>query len=115
MYDSTYPEIDHSVFKECDWTEFYSNAKEAITVNAPEPCGKEVDIHMFVDSDHAGDKVSHRLRSGFLIYINTALMQLFTKKQSTVETSVFGAEFVTTKEGKDALRGLRYKIRMMGI
>ena len=24
-------------------------------MNAPEPCEKEVDICMFVDSDHAGD------------------------------------------------------------
>ena len=70
---------------------------------------------MFVDSDHAGDKVSHRSRSGFLIYMNTALVQWFSKKQSTLETSVFGAEFVAMKQGIDALRGLRYKLRMMGI
>ena len=59
-------------------------------MNAPEPQGKEVDICMFVDSDHAGDKVSHRSKSGFLIYVNIALVQWFSKKQSTVETSVFG-------------------------
>ena len=23
VHDPSYPEIDHSVFKECDWTEFY--------------------------------------------------------------------------------------------
>ena len=37
------------------------------------------------------------------------------KEQYTVETSVFGAEFVALKQGIDALRGLRYKLRMMGI
>ena len=77
VYDSLYPEIDHSVFKECDWSEFYRNAKEAIPLNTPELCGKEVDICMFVDSDHTGDKVSCRSRSGFLIYINTASVQWF--------------------------------------
>ena len=70
---------------------------------------------MYVDSDHAGDKVSHRSRSGFLIYVNTTLVCWFSKKQSTQETSVFGTEFVTTKQGMDALRGLKYKLRMMGI
>ena len=70
---------------------------------------------MFVDSDHAGDKTSHRSRSGFLMYVNTALVQWFSKKQSTVEKSVYGAEFVTMKQGIDALRGLRYKLRMVGI
>ena len=68
-----------------------------------------------MDSDHAGDKVSCRLRSGFLIHVNTALVQWFSKKQSQVETSVFGAEFVAMRQGIDALRGLRYKLGMMGI
>ena len=37
VYDSTYPEIDHSVFKKCDWLEFYRDAKEPIPVNVPQP------------------------------------------------------------------------------
>ena len=57
----------------------------------------------------------HRLRSGFLTYVNTALMQWFSKKQSIVERSVFGAEFITMKQNIDALTGLRYKLWMMGI
>jgi hypothetical protein len=32
-----------------------------------------------------------------------------------VETSVFGAEFVAMKNGMETVRGLRYKLRMMGI
>ena len=39
----------------------------------------------------------------------------FSKKQSTIETSVFGAEFVAMKQGMETLRGLRYKLRMMGV
>ena len=42
-------------------------------------------------------------------------MQWFSKKESTVETLVFGAEVVTIKQGIEALRGLRCKLRMMGI
>ena len=84
-------------------------------MNTPEPQDKEVDIHMFMNSDHARDKVSCRSRSGFSIYLNTALVQWFSKKPSTVETSVFGAEFVAMQQGIDALRGLRHKVRMMGV
>ena len=37
-------------------------------------------------------------------------------KQSTIETRVvFGAEFVAMKQGMECLRGLRYKLRMMGV
>jgi hypothetical protein len=33
--------------------------------------------------------------------MNTALMQWFSKQQATIETSVFGAEFVVMKIGMD--------------
>ena len=38
-----------------------------------------------------------------------------SKWQSMIETSVFGAEFVAMKNGMEVLRGLRYKLRMMGV
>ena len=50
-----------------------------------------------------------------MIYVNTALVQWLSKKQSTVETSVFGTEFVAMKQSIAALLGLRYKLRMMDI
>ena len=50
-----------------------------------------------------------------MIYVNTALVQWFSKKQSTLEPSVFGIELVTMKQGIDALICLRHMLRMMGI
>jgi hypothetical protein len=47
--------------------------------------------------------------------MNTALVQWFSKQQATIETSVFRAEFVAMKIGMESLRGLRYKLRMMGV
>ena len=38
-----------------------------------------------------------------------------SKKQSTVETSSFGSEFMAMKQCCEYIRGLRYKLRMMGI
>ena len=38
-----------------------------------------------------------------------------SKKQPTIETLVFGAEFVAMNHGMETLRGLRYKLRMMGV
>ena len=115
MYDPSYPEIDHNVFKKWDWSEFYRDAKEAVPMNAAEPWGKDVDICMFVDSDHAWLEVFHRSKSCFLICVNTALVQWFSKKQSSVESAVFGTKFIAMKLEIDALRGLRYNLRMMGI
>jgi hypothetical protein len=44
-----------------------------------------------------------------------ALIVWHLKKQSTIKTSMFGAEFVAMKQGMEALQGLRYKLRMMGV
>jgi hypothetical protein len=95
--------------------EFYGNVEEAIPPNMPPPLGKDVDLCMMVDSDHAGEKRTRRSRNGFIIFCNLAPIILLSKQQTTIETSVFGAEFVAMKHGIKTLRGLRYKIRMMGI
>ena len=38
-----------------------------------------------------------------------------SKKQPTIETSVFGVEFMAMKCGMETLHGLRYKLCMMGV
>ena len=38
-----------------------------------------------------------------------------SKKQNSVETSSFGSEFTAMKQCCEYIRGLRYKLRMMGI
>ena len=115
VFDPSYPTIDMTSFKECDWKHFYKGAEEAIPDNAPEPRGKDVDVRCFVDADHAGDTVSRRSRTGFFIFINMAPVIFHSKKQTTIETSVFGSEFVAMKNAMESCRGLRYKLRMMGV
>jgi hypothetical protein len=46
-----------TVFKECDWKHFYGDVHEAIPPNAPPTRGKDINLHMFVDSDYSGDQV----------------------------------------------------------
>ena len=47
--------------------------------------------------------------------MNTDLIDWLSKKQATIESSVFGDEFIAMKTGVEALRGIRYKLRMMGV
>jgi hypothetical protein len=86
-----------------------------IPSGAPITRGKEVDLRLFVDSDHAGEKFTRCSRTGFVIYLNMSQIVWFSKRQPTVESSVFGAEFVAMKNGIETCRGLRYKLRMMGV
>ena len=55
------------------------------------------------------------MRTGYFIFFNTALINLLSKKQATIEGSVFGAEFFAIKTGVEALRVIRYKLRMIGV
>ena len=71
---SSYPDIDHDKFWECDWTDFYEGAVEALPPNAPPPIGKEVDLRMFIDSRHAGEKQTKRSRTMFMVYMNMSLI-----------------------------------------
>jgi len=44
-----------------------------------------------------------------------SLIAWLSQKQPTIDSSVFGTEFVATKNGVEALRGIRYKLCMMGV
>ena len=108
------------MFPKMDWkgTPYPQNEdclKEEIPENAPEPRGNGMIVSAFVDSDHAGCKVTRRSRTGFLVYLQCALVYWFSKKQGSVETSTFGSEFIAMKQYTEYVRGLKYKLRMMGI
>ncbi len=65
--DPTYLDIDKDQFPVIDWMEFYGNVRKPIPPNAPKPLGKPVDVHMFVDSNHVGNKQTWHSHSSFLI------------------------------------------------
>ena len=116
IYDPTYPKIDVNEFKDGEnWTTFYGDVQEAIPANAPKPRGKSVVLRLFVDADHAANMETRRSRTGYVQMINTAVVNWFSKKQGSIETSTFGSEFVALKTAMEANRGLRYKLRMMGV
>ena len=59
--------------------------------------------------------MTRRSRTGYFIILNTDLIDWLSKKQANIESSVFGAEFIAMNTGVEALRGIRYKLRMMGV
>jgi hypothetical protein len=97
VFDPTYPTFDMGTFIKTDWKYMYGDVKEIISSDATVTRGKEVDLRLFVDSDHAGEQFTRLSRTGFVIYLNMAPVVWFYKHQPTVESSVFGAEFVAMK------------------
>ena len=88
---------------------------EPIPGDAPAARGKEVDVPLYVDSDHAAEQLTRRSRTGYFVFVNKAPIVWHSRKQNTLETSVFGAEFCAMKKGIERVRGIRYKLRMMGV
>lgn len=117
VFDPSDPAVDEKQFERKDWTssEFGLDLKEEVPSNMPEPRGQGFVMRAYVDADHAGDSVTRRSRTGFLVYLNMAPIYWMSKKQTSVETSSFGSEFIAMKQCTEYIRGLRYKLRMMGI
>ncbi len=114
VFDDTLPIIDETIFQQNpDWTEFYHDAQEKIPLNAPKPRGKPINMYCFCDSDHAGDRVTRRSHTGIILFLNRAPIVWFSKKQNTVETSTFGAEFVALRIATEIIEATRYKLRML--
>lgn len=116
VFDPSEPDLDMSKFERKDWeaTEF-GEVEESLPCGMPQPRGFGFTMRAFIDADHAGDVVTRRSRSGFIVYLNSAPIYWLSKKQTSVETSSFGSEFMAMKHCTEYIKGLRYKLRMMGI
>ena len=67
VFDPTYPYINKTNFQEHEWKRLYGDVKEEIPNNLPKPLGREVNIRMFVELDHATDETTRRSRTGYFI------------------------------------------------
>ena len=118
VFDPSDPVIDESQFEHCDWmsSEFgHIDGQEAMLPKMPEPCGQGFIMSAKVDADHASDTVMYQLHTGFLVYLNSAPVYWWSKKQNLVESSSFGSKFIAMKQCCEYLHGLHYKLCMMGI
>ena len=115
LFDSDFPKINEKLFKKFDWFDFYRDAKEAIPENMPEPRGNSVTMSSFVDASHGNNQKDRRSQTGILIFINKSPIIWYSKRQPSVETSTFGAEFCAMKTNVEIIESLRYKLRMFGV
>ena len=97
------------------WTEFYPDACEELPYDMPEPSGMKTTITIYVDADHARDKVTCRSVTGILLLLNNTPLAWVSKRQKTVESSTYGSELVAARIAVDLLIEMRYKMRMLGV
>jgi hypothetical protein len=93
----------------------YPGAFEEIDANLPKPLINEIEITVFVDSDHAHDKVSRRSITGLLIFVGRTPVFYTSKRQGAIETLTYGAEFCGMKTAVEELIAVRYMLRCLGV
>jgi hypothetical protein len=110
--------LDMNLFEQQDWLHLPYGCEgltKELPDNMPKPCGPSMTMQVFVDADHAGDLLTWRSWTGFIIFLNEASIYWSSKKQTSCKTSSFGSELVAMKQATNHIRGLRYKLRIMGI
>ena len=91
VYDPSNPVVDETDFERRDWasSEFgHVEGNEEFPANMPEPRGHGFIMRAKVDADHASDTVSRQSRTGLLIYLNCALIYWWSKKKTSVQSSL---------------------------
>lgn len=86
--------VDESVFRHGNWTDFYGKVVEEDPPNMPEPLWNPVMMSCFVDSDHAGN------------LLNNTPVIAFSKRHNTCESSTYGSELVAMRVAKDMVSAL---------
>lgn len=118
VMDPAIPNIDQTAFNNTDlkaWETFYGDVEEAMPPRMPEPLGPPVYTGGFVDSDHASNVITRRSHTGIMIFLMSALMSSFSKKQNTVESSTYGSELVALRIARDQIVAMRIKLRSIGV
>ena len=98
-----------------NWHDLYPDAIAKTPPDAPAPRGNPMRITIFVDADHAHDKVTCRSVSGILVLVNNTVVKTFSKRQTTVESSTYGSKLVAARLATDQAVELIYTLQMIGV
>jgi uncharacterized protein (DUF2249 family) len=106
-------EIQHKAI--IDFANQYSYAKEEIDIHFPKPLGDELKVNIYIDSDHAHDKITGRSISGVVVYVGSTPIIWRSKCQGSVQTSTYGAELKPMRLAVEEAITIRYMLRSLGI
>ena len=104
-------DIDTNSFHLQNWSySIYSlpgeEIREALLPNMLQLLLNGFTICCFVEADHAGESLTRRLRTGLIVMLKNAPIYLYYKRQTTVDTSTFGSEFMAMNQAVKYLGGL---------
>ena len=111
-------ELDFSSIpsQDFDWSRtVYSDAKEYIPHDCPEPLGRYVTTTHYVDANLMHDMITGKSVTAILHLLNGTPIDWYSKRQSTVETATYGSEFVAARTAVDQITELRHSLCYLGV
>ena len=97
-----------------DFGHQYEDCEEELDPNFPPALMGEIKTTVFVDSDHGHDKRTGRSITGFVGLFGSTPGSWGSKRQSSVQASTFGAEFLAVKRAVEEAVTYRYFLRSFG-
>ena len=71
----------------------YPDAREEVDPGFPKPFGTPLETTIVVDSNHAHDLKTRRSLTGIIVFVGSTPVTWICKRQSTVASSTYSAEF----------------------
>ena len=98
-----------------DWTyPVYGNVQEIVPDDMPEPLGKTVTTTTTMDANLNHCLATGQSLTGCLHFVNKTPVDWYSKKQATVETAMYGSEFVAVKTAAEQIMDIRQTLRYLG-
>ena len=97
-----------------DFLEDYPDAKEELDPSFPPSFGPVMETAIMVDSDHAHDQKTRRSLTGLLAFVGSTPVIWMSKRQGSIASSTYAAEFSALRTATEEAMSLRYMLRCLG-
>jgi hypothetical protein len=98
-----------------DFLDDYPDAKEEMDPNFPKAFGPVLETTILVDADHAHDLKTRRSITGLLAYVGSTPVMWISRRQGSIASSTYAAEFSALRTATEEAMNLRYMLRCLGV
>ena len=95
--------------------ELYPDSVEELDENMPEAFGPELQTSVWFDSDHGHDALTKRSCTGLVVMVGRTPVYWSAKRQTSIQTSSYSAEFMAGRSACEEAISLRYMLRCLGV
>src|SRR5688500_10757954 len=68
-----------------------------------------------MDTDHGTYQLTRQFVTGIILFLNITSILWVSKRQNTVETSLYGSELVASRIAFEHIIAMRFWLRMLGV